>query len=248
MGLKFPFDPVKRAADVEKLVMKNNLRLYYRFRAARYYGGIATADAIGCCFLCAYCWNYKRNLKPERFGKFYSPQQVASNLLRIANKKSFNLFRITGSEPILGETSLKHLVEVIRIVFKERPKSKFVLETNGFILGYKTDYINSIKFPNLWVRVSIKGVDFDSFELITGAKKEFFLYPIKTIRELQKEQIKAWPAIMGDLFADSEIEKLKNIKELENVKGDLELEVLEKYPSVLKNMAKRGVAMHGKKS
>ncbi len=248
MELKFPFDPVKRAADVEKLVMRNNLRLYYRFRAARYYGGIATADAIGCCFLCAYCWNYKRNLKPERFGKFYSPQQVASNLLRIANKKSFNLFRITGSEPILGETSLKHLVEVIKIVFKERPKSKFVLETNGFILGYKTDYIKDLKFPNLWVRIAIKGADEDSFELITGAKKEFFLYPIKAIGELQKEHIEAWPAIMGDLFTDSEIEKLKNILEKENVKGDLELEVLEKYPSVLNNMAKRGVAIHGNKS
>jgi len=71
------------------------------------------------------------------------------------------------------------------------------------------------------------------------SNREFFLYPIKAIRELQKEHIRAWPVVMEDLFAGGEIENLKNILKKENVKGDVELEVLEKYPRVLKNMAKR---------
>ena len=44
------FDPVIRARAVEKLVLVNGKRKYYRFRFARYYGGIVTADAVGCCF------------------------------------------------------------------------------------------------------------------------------------------------------------------------------------------------------
>jgi uncharacterized Fe-S cluster-containing radical SAM superfamily protein len=78
MSLNFPFDPVERAEEVEHLVLKDGKRLYYRFRAAPYYGGIATADAIGCSFLCAYCWNYFRNLNPARFNKLYSAQYLSS--------------------------------------------------------------------------------------------------------------------------------------------------------------------------
>lgn len=243
MELSFPFDPLKRATEVENLVMKESARLYYRFRPALYYGGIATADAIGCSFLCAYCWNYHRNLDPGRFGKFYKPFEVASNLLKMLKGKHFNLFRITGSEPILGEVSFRHLAEVIKIIFKERPRSKFVVETNGLLLGYKTELVKSLKFPDLWVRVAIKGINENSFELITGAKREFFIYPIRAIRELQRENIQAWPAVMKDIFTDSEIEDLKSILKKEDVKGDVELESLERYPSVLSNMEKREVAI-----
>lgn len=243
MELSFPFDPIKRAGEVENLVMRNSARLYHRFRPAPYYGGIATADAIGCTFLCAYCWNYHRNLDPERFGRFYSPGEVASNLLKIAHKKHFSFLRITGSEPILGEASLKHLTEVIKIIYEARPRSRFVVETNGLLLGYKTELIKSLKFPNLWVRVAIKGVDESSFELITGVKREFFIYPIKAVRELQREDIEAWPAVMGDLFTDSELKDLRNILKKEDIKGDMELESLERYPSALSNMEKRGVAI-----
>ena len=75
--LHLPFDPVARAREVEGLVMDGPRRKYYRFRAARYYGGIATADAVGCCLLCAYCWNYGRNLDPVRAkGFFVSPEEA----------------------------------------------------------------------------------------------------------------------------------------------------------------------------
>lgn len=243
MELKLPFDPIKRAREVEKIVMKGNSRLYYRFRPALYYGGIATADAIGCSFLCAYCWNYNRNLNPERFGKFYYPEDVSSNLLNIAEKKSFSLFRITGSEPILGEVSFKHLIEIIKVVFKKKAWSKFVIETNGLVLGYRSNLIKYLKFTNLQVRIAIKGVDEKSFESITGAKKDFFIYPIRAVKELQKGHIKAWPAVMRDLFKDSEIESLKDILRKEGIKGDIELEKLERYPFVLDNMKKRRITL-----
>ena len=86
--LNLPFDPIKRAKEVEELVMEGLARKYYRFRPAKYYGGIATADIVGCPFLCAYCWNYGRNLHPEMSrDRYYSPQEVANRLLAIVKKK-----------------------------------------------------------------------------------------------------------------------------------------------------------------
>ncbi len=241
MELNFPFDPVERAAEVERLVLKDGKRLYYRFRAAPYYGGIATADAIGCSFLCAYCWNYFRNLNPARFNRFYSAQEVAENLLKIARKRSFHLFRITGSEPLLGEASLDHLIEVLRIIFQEKPHSVFILETNGFFLGCRKDLIKKLIFKNLWIRISLKGVDEESFELISGARREFFQYPLVALKELEKEGMKAWPAVMRDLFTDEDIGRLAKVLEEYRIGARLEEEVLEEYPFVIENMKKRKV-------
>ncbi|HPJ84251.1 MAG TPA: hypothetical protein PLM24_04455 [Methanothrix sp.] len=53
-----PFDPFEGASEIETIVMDGIRRKYYRFRYSRHYGGILTADAVGCNILCAYCWNY----------------------------------------------------------------------------------------------------------------------------------------------------------------------------------------------
>jgi uncharacterized Fe-S cluster-containing radical SAM superfamily protein len=245
MSLRFPFDPVERAGQVERLVLKDGKRLYYRFRAAPYYGGIATADAIGCSFLCAYCWNYFRNLNPARFNKFYSAEEVAENLLKIARKRSFHLLRITGSEPLLGEASLEHLLGVLKVIFQEKPHSAFILETNGFFLGCRKDLIKKLIFKNLWIRISLKGVDEDSFELISGAKRESFQYPLVALKELEKEGMKAWPALMRDLFSDEEIGRLEKVLEEYKIGAQLEQEGLEEYPFVTANMKKRKVQIRG---
>jgi len=240
--LDFPFNPLKRSQKVERFVLKDGKRLYYRFRAAPYYGGIATADAIGCSFLCAYCWNYYRNLNPARFDRFYSPHQVASKLLKIADRNAFHKFRITGSEPILGESSFDHLIEVYELIAQERRHFVFILETNGFFLGYKTELIKKIKFKkNLWIRICLKGVDEDSFELITGAEKEYFQYPFIALRELERQGFMAWPAVMRDLFEGRELDKLRKILFEHKIEARLEEEYLEAYPFVLENMKKRGV-------
>lgn len=239
MNLNFPFDPLKRAAEVESIVMQGDKRLYYRFRPAPYYGGIATADAVGCSFLCAYCWNYNRNLNPARFRDFYNSQQVSSKLLNIAQRKSFNMFRISGAEPILGENSFNHLIDVIDLILQNRPRSVFILETNGFILGWRTDLIEKLKFQNLRIRICLKGIDEESFELITGAQREFFAYPFKALKALEKLGINAWPALMGDLFSHDQILGLKKLLEDYEINIQLELESLEAYPFVLENMKKR---------
>ncbi len=46
------YNPVEIAEITEKTVCENNRRRYYRFRPARFYGGISTADCVGCCLRC----------------------------------------------------------------------------------------------------------------------------------------------------------------------------------------------------
>ena len=241
MALALPFDPLRRSEDTEKLVMRGERRLYHKFRAAPYYGGIATADAIGCSFLCAYCWNYGRNENPARAGKFYSPEEVADNLLEISRRRDFHLFRVTGSEPVLGESSFEHLTKVIEIVLQKSPQARFILETNGLMLGYKEGLAQKLIFRNLLARIAIKGVDPASFERITGARKEFFTYPLLAVKNLESLGVRAWPALMKDLFTEAEVDKLKKALRVNGTRAELELECLETYPFVLENLRKRGV-------
>jgi uncharacterized Fe-S cluster-containing radical SAM superfamily protein len=244
--LSLPFDPVQRSGEAENLVMKGEKRLYYKFRAAPYYGGIATADAIGCSFLCAYCWNYGRNENPSCFGRFYAPEDVAKNLLRISRRRFFHLFRITGSEPILGEASFNHLLKAIEIIFREEPRSRFILETNGLMLGCRPDLGEKLKFENFLVRIALKGTEPLSFEKITGAKKDFYSYPLLALKNLERLKVRVWPALMEDLFSEAEIGNLKNTLREHDIKAELELESLEAYPFVLENMRRRQVFIKNK--
>jgi uncharacterized Fe-S cluster-containing radical SAM superfamily protein len=243
MSVSLPFDPIRRSAEAEGTVMRGGRRLYHRFRAAPYYGGIATADAVGCSFLCAYCWNYGRNADPGRFGNGYAAEEVADRLLAISRRRNFQHFRITGSEPILGEASFGHLIKVVEIVVQESPGAGFILETNGLMLGYREDLAERLTSRDIMVRVAIKGVDPASFERITGARREFFSYPLLAIRNLERRGLRVWPALMEDLFTVAEIDRLKMTLQENGVQSELELECLEAYPFVLENMGKRGVIL-----
>ncbi len=247
VALKLPFDPVERAREVESVVMLGDKRKYYRLRFSRYYGGIVTADAVGCCFLCAYCWNYNRNLNYKNCKGFYlSPSEVARKLVEIAKKRACSRFRISGCEPILGEKSTRHLVEVIRKVRSFIKPCEFVVETNGLMLGYEeklAEHLREVKDVIL-VRISIKGYDERSFELISGAKREYFRYPFLALKKLLSLGIAAWPAVMYETFGASGIEKVNRIlKEMGIRPEELEVEYLELYSFVKRNLKKRGIEL-----
>jgi len=241
--MEFPFNPIERAEAIEKIVMKNNKRKYYRFRFAPYYGGIVTADTIGCCFLCAYCWNYFRNLKPEKFGEFFSPEEVAEKLIKISERKNCNKFRISGAEPILGKNSFSHLLKILELIKEKFRKFEFIVETNGLILGYYPELIKDLKtFKSfIFVRISIKGWDENSFEKISGAKKEYFTHPIEALKKLKENGIVAWPAIMFEIFGENGLRKIKERLKREGIETEVEIEYLEKYPFVEENLRKRNL-------
>jgi uncharacterized Fe-S cluster-containing radical SAM superfamily protein len=243
MKQTFPFDPIVRAAETEKLVMHAGTRLYYRFRSSQFYGGIATADAVGCSFLCAYCWNYDRHLHPDQYRTFYSPREVASRLLNVADSRSLNKFRVSGSEPLLGEPSFKHLNQLIRTILRYRPDSMFILETNGLYLGAHPEKCAALNIPQLKVRISMKGADEKSFEKVTGAKRKFFHYPVTALRELQNQGVSSWPALMQELFSPKQVVQFKRFLESAGISQELELEQMQLYPHVVRNLKKRRFAV-----
>lgn len=238
MVIKIPFNPIERAEKVEKIVMRDCKRKYYRFRFARYYGGIVTADACGCCFLCAYCWNYFRNLHPEKCGKFYSVEEVVEKLKTISERKNCNKFRISGAEPILGKQSFEHLIKII----ENFEGTEFILETNGLILGYYPEFIKKLgKFKDfLFVRISIKGWDEKSFEKVTGAKGRYWIYSLKALKLLIEFGFNAWPAVMWEIFGSKGVEALSRKLESFGINTEVELEYLEVYSFVRENLKKRG--------
>lgn len=231
--LPVPFDPLERAGEIEGMVMKDGMRKYYRFRASRHYGGIVTADAVGCCFLCAYCWNFQRNLCPGEYGTYYPPGQVVEKLRAIGIRNGIRLFRVSGAEPVLGERSFHHLMEVLRA-------GRFILETNGLVLGHQPGLIDFLVQRDVSVRVSIKGWNPQTFEKITGARREFFSLPILALARLEDAGIEAWPAVMGDLFGRDGAEELTRVLREEGISGRIEIEELERYPFVVENLKRRG--------
>ena len=48
------YDPVKHAQQAARIVCDGLRGKYHRFRPACFYGGIATADFIGCCLGCVF--------------------------------------------------------------------------------------------------------------------------------------------------------------------------------------------------
>ncbi len=65
------FDPLELARHTARMVARDNLRKYHRFRAARFYGGIATADCLGCNLRCLFCWAWPRLHQVQRLGAFH---------------------------------------------------------------------------------------------------------------------------------------------------------------------------------
>jgi len=233
MTQALPFDPIQRAAEMEAIVMQDKKRKYYRFRASRHYGGIVTADAVGCPFLCAYCWNYGRNESPGKFGEFCSADNVVEKLTSIARRKKIRLFRVSGAEPVLGTASFDHLLKVVKA-------GRFIIETNGLILGARPDMAERLGGLNVAVRISIKGWDGQSFERVSGAKREFFRYPLIALKTLIGAGVDAWPAVMGDLFGPEGTRRLAALMEEMGIRTRIETEYLERYPFVVSNLRHRG--------
>jgi len=141
-------------------------------------------------------------------------------------KMNLPLVRVSGGEPTICK---EHLLQLISLI----PENiLFVLETNGILLD--ENYIKSLsRFKHLYVRVSLKGVDETTFEIITGADGRFFKNQLEALDLLRKYGIEHRAAIMFDLFTERQIKSLGI--------ADLEFETLYDYPFVMQGLKKRGI-------
>ena len=190
-----PFDPVWLAKVTEEIVTREGEegqeRKYTAFYSVPVYRGIATGYAVGCCLRCFYCWSPLSRDFPERYGRFYTPGEVARRLLEAAKegikrwrgfgRAKVRRLRISGGEPTIGK---EHLIEVLENL--RGSGYLFILETNGILLGADRGYVKQLgKFKDmLYVRVSFKAASPDGFTSRTGALGEYYELPFRALEYL----------------------------------------------------------------
>jgi len=231
-------DPIALAEGLQEVIGSGEKRKYYRFRPAPYYGGIATADCVGCCLRCLFCWSWQIIVQPEKIGRFYSPEEVARSLISIARKKGFQRIRISGNEPTLHRS---HLLKILQLIPQE---IQFVLETNGILIGHDSSYAQELsRFNNLSVRVSLKGACPENFARLTGAKPEGFELQLKALEHLIGEGVDCFPAVMANFSTQEELQRLRQrLKEIRPDFGDFEEEELILYPFVIEHLREAGLS------
>jgi uncharacterized Fe-S cluster-containing radical SAM superfamily protein len=231
------FDPVQLAEITRKDVCKGNARKYYRFRPSRFYGGISTADCVGCCLRCVFCWAWKVIAHPKESGRFNDPENVAMLLQRTAEKKRLRQIRISGNEPTICR---EHLLKVLGLI---DTKYLFILETNGILIGNDQGYAKALaRFQNLLVRVSLKGTCEEEFSKLTGAIPEGFQLQLKALENLVRSKVRCQPACMISFSPPENIRSLrKRLKAVRPDFEDFEAEELILYPHIEERLRKLAI-------
>ena len=228
------YDPLELSKKIEKIVVQNNLKKYYRFRPAGFYGGIATADTVGCNLRCKFCWSSNSVWNAMDTGEFYSAEEVANTIQGIADKKGYHQLRISGGEPTIGK---QHLIEVLETI---KPAFLFILETNGILLGYDKKYVEDLSvFENLHVRVCLKGADSEEFALFTGAKTGFE-YQLTALQYLRDSHMNFNIALVS-IHQEKKQVFFKKLVEMNLEKVMIEEEEIKLYPMVRKRLQKEKI-------
>ena len=231
-------DPIKLAKNIEKAVIREEdgifYRKYWRFRGGRWYGGIATADCVGCNLACVFCGPITFMEEKGIKGKFYDPTHVARKLKQIAYSRKYKYLRVSGGEPTIG---FKHLMQVIENV-SDFPGT-FIVETNGILIGWNKSLAEALSdFHNIHVRVSIKGTNEEEFERLTLADRRFFRYQLMALKNLLDANVSFHPAIVASFSEQKGINELKEmLREIDPSLPDaLEIEYIVLYPHVIKRL------------
>lgn len=228
------YDPLKMAEDVAGIVCRNDRRKYYRFRPARFYGGIATGDCVGCGLRCLFCWSWREVTRPEACGRFYTPLEVAEKLIGIARKRGFDKVRISGNEPTLCRG---HLLRVLELIPEDL---LFILETNGILIGADETYARDLaRFRNLYVRLSLKGATEEEFSRLTGAVPEGFSLQVAGMEHLFRAGVRVQPAVMASFSPPKHLRNLqKRLGRIHPDLEDIEIEELVLYGDVAERLEK----------
>lgn len=239
-----PYDPVKTHLAVEKLVTcigpEGQKRKYYRIRAAKWYGGIVTADCVGCGLMCKFCWVSDAVMfHPADAGRFYTPKKVANSLVALARKRGLDLLRVSGGEPTIGKPHLLQLLDNL-----QDKQYRFILETNGIPIAYDESYTAELsKYEFLHVRVSLKGCSKEEFVMLTGAKPEGFNLQLKALKRLVNAGISCHPSVMAAFSSRRNLQTLiQRLKQIcSSLAERMETEELILYPHVVRRIRKHGL-------
>lgn len=227
-----------------KTVDRTLLRKYTSFYAVGVYGGIATAYSVGCNFRCVFCWvDWSRDW-PERYGEFYSPQEVYTRLRQVMKERRLRRARVSGAEPTLCPD---HLCSILDLVHQDSSEfDLFVIETNGIVLGMEPDFAPRLaryasRDPSDatvgHVRLSIRGGLPEPFEEKTGCSHEFLDLPFTAAERLWNAGVSFHVAVVVDPRFTSQEEKdtiYSRLAEIDpSIRRNIEEEFLDPYPHAL---------------
>jgi uncharacterized Fe-S cluster-containing radical SAM superfamily protein len=202
------FRALERGDELEGIVQRGTARKYYRFRPARFYGGIVTGDVVGCNLLCRFCWASDRvRDHPESTGKFYTPEEAFSKLAAIGERTGYRQVRLSGQEPTVG---FEHLLALLALF--EGTGYTFILETNGIVLGARAEraeQLAAFEQLQLHVRVSLKGTNGKEFAFLTGADPEGFELQLRALSNLVDAGVSCHPAVMVSFSEPGALFKLQ---------------------------------------
>jgi uncharacterized Fe-S cluster-containing radical SAM superfamily protein len=227
------YDPIDLSVKTKRVVTEGSLKKYYRFRPTRFYGGIATADTVGCNLRCRFCWSGNSVWNAQNTGEMYAPKEVARKLNDMAESNGYHQLRISGGEPTIGK---QHLIEVLQKIDSEK---MFILETNGILLGYDQNYVNELlPFENLHVRVCLKGCNEKEFSWLTGADTGYG-YQLQALKNLRDAGMRFHIALVS--IQGNSLELYDRLDEM-GLRGiSVELEEITLYPQVKKRLKDEGM-------
>ncbi len=241
-----PLDALELTKLAERLTMRGNARRYYRFRGDRWYGGIASADVVGCNLRCVFCWSRSRD--PNAPGRYMEPEEVAQRLFEIAARRGFHRARITGGEPTIGW--LQHGEKVARILVEDY-RLLFILETNGVLIGLDDRIAKSIADiatrGRIAVRVSIKAATPEMFEKLTLVDRKYWHAQLEALRKLVELGLEPGEEVYAAVMLSFEDEEaiaglLKRLAEIHPALAqEIDPEYVILYPHVEKRLRKAGI-------
>jgi uncharacterized Fe-S cluster-containing radical SAM superfamily protein len=126
---------------------------------------------------------------------------------------------------------VRHLAEVLRAF-----PGRFIVETNGIILGYNPGFLDLLLHHSPYIRLTIKGDSPDRFQEITGAQGAAFQFQLNALKELRKRGGTYRIAAMAGAADPNALDKLFP-------QEDIEWEEFQNFGNAERNLSFRGVKL-----
>ena len=177
----------------------------------------ASVDVLGCISHCHFCW-VPREEEDKFQSRFYSADEIYDRLLRLRG----NVWRITGGEPLVVPETIFDILDRIH----HYNSSKVLwLETNLLpIIAFPDIPRRLSEYERVAVHCSIKGVDPESFERVTGLDGQFYPHTLGALETLVIEGIEVFPSFLANVIEPRKLNYL--FEELLEIHPKLPLRVM----------------------
>lgn len=199
----------------------------------------ASVDVLGCNSRCSFCW-VPREEEDKFPSKFYSADEICERLLRLEG----NAWRITGGEPLVVPELVFDILDQIHHYYSLKV---LWLETNLLpIISFPDIPRHLSKYERVVVHCSLKGVDPETFEAVTGLEGKFHFHALQALKTLINEGIEVFPSLIANVIKPHRLNHL--FQELLEIHPKLPLRVMIRkvlpYRATVNRLQRLGVTLY----